>query len=128
MEYVYLVIALALAEFVVLGAMVGKARGKYGVRAPAVSGPDEFNRVFRVHQNTMEGLIVFVPGIWIFGTTIDPLVAAGLGLVGVIGRAIYAAGYIAAADKRAVGAVICQIVNMALVIGALFGSAQIVLD
>jgi glutathione S-transferase len=128
MEYVYLVIALALAEFVVLGAMVGKARGKYGVKAPAVSGPDGFNRIFRVHQNTMEGLVVFVPAIWIFGTTIDPMVAAGLGLIGVIGRAIYAAGYISAADKRAVGAIICQMVSMALVIGAVFGSAQIVLD
>ena len=124
MEYVYLVIALALAQFVVYGALVGRARGRYGVRAPAVSGPDEFNRVFRVHQNTMEGLVVFVPAIWIFGTYIDARIAAGLGLVGVIGRIIYAIGYISAAEKRAPGGIICQMVNMALVIGALFGVAQ----
>lgn len=121
MEYVYLVIVLALIEYMVLGGMVGHARGKYGVKAPACTGPEAFERAFRVHMNTLEGLIVFLPGLWLFGTFVSPIWAAGLGLVGIVGRALYARGYRLAAEKRAPGALICGVVNMVLLIGSLVG-------
>ena len=121
MELVYLVIVLALVEYVVFGALVGRARGQYGIRAPAVTGHDVFERIFRVQQNTLEGLVIFVPAIWFFAVYINANVAAGLGVVGIIGRAIYARAYIAAPDSRGPGAAICGIVNMALLIGSLFG-------
>lgn len=121
MEFVYLVIVLALIEYMVLAGLVGRARRKYGVSAPAITGPDEFNRTFRAHQNTLEGLIVFLPAMWIFGMYVSPLVAAGLGLLGIVGRALYAKGYIDAAEKRGPGGSIIGLVNAILVLGGLIG-------
>ena len=72
MEIVAVVIALALLEFVVFGMLVGRARGRYGVNAPAMSGHEVFDRYFRVHYNTMEMLVIFVPSIWLFGLYVSP--------------------------------------------------------
>jgi hypothetical protein len=121
MEYVYLVIVLALVEYFVFGALVARARAKYGVKAPACVGPDAFNRTFRVHQNTLEWLVVFLPCIWLFGTLVSAATAAIIGGVGIAGRAVYAQGYIAAADKRASGMMVSGFANMALLIGSLVG-------
>jgi len=121
MEYVYLVIVLALIEYTVLGGLVGYMRGKHSIQAPATTGAPEFERAFRVHMNTLEGLVVFVPGLWFFGTFVSPLWAAGIGLVGIVGRAMYALGYLADAARRGTGAMICGVVNMVLLIGSLVG-------
>jgi glutathione S-transferase len=121
MAYLDLVILLALVEYIVITWLVARARGKYGVKAPAMHGEPTFDRTFRVQQNTLEGLIVFLPALWLFGQYNDPLWAAGIGAVGIVGRAIYAAGYIQAAEKRGAGAGVCGIVNVVLVIGALIG-------
>jgi hypothetical protein len=120
-ELVYLVIVLALLEYMVLGGLVGRARRKYGVSAPEITGPDVFNRTFRVHQNTLEGLIIFLPGMWIFGMYVSASVAAGLGLLGIVGRALYARGYIDAAEKRGPGVAIVGLVNTILMLGGLIG-------
>ena len=121
MAYVELVILLAIFEYMVLGTLVARARGKYGVRAPAITGHPVFDRTFRVQQNTLEGLVIFLPGLWLFGQYQNPLWAAGLGVAGIVGRALYAAGYIRGAEKRGPGAGICGIVNVVLVVGALIG-------
>jgi glutathione S-transferase len=120
-QHVALVILLALVEYMVLGMLVARARAKYGVKAPAISGPEGFDRTFRVQQNTLEGLVIFLPGLWLFGLYVSPTWSAGLGLLGIVGRALYAVGYIKAAEKREVGAGIVGIVNIVLVIGALIG-------
>ena len=64
-----LVTLLALLEYSILGAMVGRARQTYGVEAPATTGNPDFERYFRVHENTLEALIVFIPAFWIFSLT-----------------------------------------------------------
>lgn len=121
MEWVYIVIVLALIEYVVLGGLVGHARGKYGIKAPAVAGHASFERAFRVHQNTLEGLVVLLPALWICGMYLSPSVAAALGLVGIIGRAIYAKAYIGEPESRGSGAMICGLVNMILLLGGFVG-------
>ena len=121
MNYVVLVILLALVEYIVIVGLVGYARGKYGVAAPATTGHEAFERTFRVQQNTLEGLVVFLPGLWLFGEYLNPTWAVWLGIAGIVGRAIYAVGYIKAADKRGFGAGIVGMVNIALVVGALVG-------
>jgi glutathione S-transferase len=121
MELVYLTIVLALLEYVVMGALVGRARGKYGVHAPAMTGHPAFERANRVHVNTLENLIIFIPALWIFATYVSASWAAGLGFVFVAARAIYAVGYLKAAEKRGIGAGITGIVNVVLVVGALVG-------
>lgn len=121
MELVALVILLAVVEYIVLVGLVGYARGKYGIRAPATTGHEAFERTFRVQQNTLEGLVVFLPGLWFFGQYLNPTWAVWLGIVGIVARAIYAAGYMKAAEKRGFGAGILGIVNITLVVGALVG-------
>ena len=89
MQLVALVILLALAEFVALAILVGRARGKYGVKAPATTGHEVFERWFRVHYNTMELLVVFVPSVWLFGLYVSPQIGAALGAVYLVGRVMY---------------------------------------
>jgi len=121
MELVYATILLALVEYIVMGALVGRARAKYGVHAPAMTGHPDFERTNRVHVNTLENLIIFVPAVWIFATYTSEFYAAILGGLFVIGRALYAVGYLQAAEKRSVGASLTGIVVIILVVGGLIG-------
>jgi glutathione S-transferase len=127
MELVYLTILLALAEYTGMAALVGRARAKHGVKAPATTGHPEFERTNRVHINTLESLIVFIPAVLLFARYVDPRWAAGLGFLFVIGRAVYAVGYLQAAEKRGLGAGISGFTNMALLLGALFGVVRTLL-
>ena len=72
---------------------VGKARGKYEVKAPKHDGPDDFLRVLRVYENTLEMLMLFLPALWIFALTISDMWAAIIGIFFPIGRMVYARGY-----------------------------------
>jgi glutathione S-transferase len=121
MHLVAFMIMLALLEYTVLGLMVGNARARYKVPAPATTGNPAFERHFRVHQNTMEQLVIFVPAIFIFATYVHMLAAAALGFVFVVARAIYAMGYIKDPERRAGGAVVTFVVNTILVLGGLIG-------
>ena len=86
MEYVAIVLALVLLEYSFFAMMVGKARGTYNVNGPAVTGHEIFERYYRVQQNTLEQLVIFVPGIFLFAVYVHALTAAGLGVVFFIGR------------------------------------------
>jgi uncharacterized membrane protein YecN with MAPEG domain len=119
MELVYVVILLALVEYIVFTGLVGRARVRYRVLAPATTGDPAFERAYRVHQNTLENLIIFVPAIWIFAMYASALWAAVLGVVFIVGRAIYAIGYLKAAEKRGPGAGITGLTNVVLVAGSL---------
>ena len=123
MELVYLTILLALLEYMLMGAL-GRARGKYGIRAPAMTGHPDFERANRVHVNTLENLIIFIPAVWLFARYVSVPWAAGLGFLFVAARAAYAVGYLRAADKRGIGAGITGVVETVLVVGAVVGVAQ----
>ena len=127
MALVHLTIALALLEFLVFGWAVGRARDKYQVKAPATSGNPVFERYYRVHMNTLEQLIVFIPSVLIFARYINVYVAAGLGALFIIGRAVYFRGYVAAPEKRHVGFTLSAIPNVALLLGAIFGAIRALL-
>jgi glutathione S-transferase len=124
MELVYVTIALALLEYVAMGALVGRARARYGIHAPAMTGHPEFERTNRVHVNTLENLIIFIPAVWIFATYVSVRWAAVLGFVFVAARVIYAVGYLKAAEKRSIGAGITGVVDIVLVVGGLIGLVQ----
>jgi uncharacterized MAPEG superfamily protein len=124
MAYVAVVILLALLQYVVFGALVGRARGRYGVKAPAVTGHEIFERYFRAHYNTLELLVAFVPAIWLFGTYVSPSWAAGLGLVYLVGRVLYLRGYVADPAKREIGFGLSVLPIIVLIVGALWGAAQ----
>jgi glutathione S-transferase len=118
------VIALALIEYLVIGTLVGRARGTFNVPAPATTGHPTFERMFRAHQNTAEQLIIFVPSMWIFGSLVSQPVAAALGLVFVVGRALYFRGYTAEASKRGVGFLIGALAQITLLLGSLIGAGM----
>ncbi len=122
MELVVIVIMLALVEYIVLGARVGFARGRTGLQAPAVTGNDEFERHFRVHYNTIEQLILFIPGIWFFAQYVHILGAVALGLVFIAGRAIFAVSYVKDPATRGVGMMLTVFPSYILVLGALGGA------
>ena len=121
------VIALALLEYFVFGTLVGQARGKYNVPAPATSGHPVFDRTFRVHQNTLEQLIIFVPSMMMFSSFVSAPIAAILGLAFVIGRALYFRGYVADAAKRGTGFLIGALAQIALLLGSLIGAGMLAL-
>jgi len=116
-----LVTLLALLEYLILGVMVGRARQRYGVEAPATTGNPDFERYFRVHVNTLEALMVFVPAVWIFSLTVNYHFGVALGLLFVVARIIYASGYLSAAAKRVPGAIATGVINVILVLGSLIG-------
>jgi uncharacterized membrane protein YecN with MAPEG domain len=124
MAYVDIVTALALLQFVVFGFKVGKARARYGVKAPAVTGNDTFERYFRVQQNTLEQLIVFLPGLYLFSHYFKPQVAAVLGAIYLIGREIYAFTYVKDPAKRDIGFGLTFLPTVILVVGGLFGAVR----
>jgi uncharacterized membrane protein YecN with MAPEG domain len=126
MDFVAIVILLALVEYAVFGGLVGWARGKYGVDAPAVSGHPVFERYFRVHQNTLEQLVMFVPATWLFGTYVNATWAALLGLVFVVGRVLYLVGYVKDPAKREVGFGLSSLSVVVLLLGALWGVGRAV--
>ena len=72
---------------------VGAARGRHGVAAPAMTGHPEFERLVRVQANTIEGLVVYLPCLWLFSAYVDARLGAGLGVVWIVGRLIYARAY-----------------------------------
>lgn len=106
MEYVAIVTVLALSQFVWFGLQVGAARRRHQVPAPTMSGHPEFERRFRVHMNTLEQLVVFLPALWMFAVRVNPVWAAGLGVVYLVGRFIYRAAYLKDPASRHNGFVI----------------------
>ncbi|MCS5635735.1 MAG: MAPEG family protein [Myxococcota bacterium] len=124
MDLVYLVIGLALIEYFGFGMLAGQARGKHGVEAPAVIGHPDFERRFRVQQNTLEQLVIFIPSILIFSQYWSPLIAAAMGIVFVLGRLVYYRGYVADPSKRGTGFLIGMLAQTVLLLGALIGAGS----
>ena len=119
MELVALVILLAILEYQFFSFKVGMARQKYDVKAPATSGHEIFDRYYRVHINTLEQLIVFIPAILVFAYFAVPVYAAGLGAFFLVGRIIYYVSYVNDPEKRTLGFVVGWIPTVLLVLADL---------
>src|SRR3989440_3514337 len=122
MPFVHLVIALDLCGFFLSGVAVARERARYNIPAPATSGNEVFERYFRVEMNTLEQLVIFVPSVLLFARYVNAYVAAALGVVFLIGRALYFQGYVRSAAGRHIGFILTAIPNLALLIGALIGA------
>ena len=119
MEYVAIVSVLLLLQVFWFAFQVGQARVRHGVKAPAMSGPPEFERANRAHQNTVEQLIVFLPAMWMFAYFGNPFVAAGCGAVFLVGRQIYRTSYVKDPSQRSAGFGIGALATGGVVIGPL---------
>jgi len=122
MLYLDVVIGLAALQFLYFGAKVGQARGRYGIKAPAVSGHEVFERHFRVQQNSLELLLLFYPGLYLFGSHISPVWAAAIGVVYLVSRQIYAVTYVKDPSSREAGFVISLLASVVLLLGGLGGT------
>ena len=118
-HFTALVTLLAVAFYFVTSTLVSRARSKFGVKLPAISGNPDFERVFRAQMNTLEWLPIFLPSLWLFAIYISDGIAAAIGLVWIIGRIVYVVGYAKAVPQRSPGFAIQSLAAIALWIGAI---------
>lgn len=116
-----LVTCLAILVYFYSTILVSRARGKFGVKLPAISGNPDFERVFRAQMNTLEWLPIFLPALWLFAIYIGDGIAALLGAIWVVGRILYILGYAQAVAKRGPGFAIQAVATIALWVGS-FGA------
>ena len=119
--YSTLVTAIALCMYIAFAFNVGKAREKFGVKAPATTGNEQFERFYRVQMNTLEQLAVFLPALGLFAINVRDGYAALLGSVWVVGRLIYARDYYADPAKRGKGFMISFLSAIILLLGSVIG-------
>src|ERR1700722_15278947 len=88
-----IVTLLAVIFYLFLATRVAVARGKFDVKLPATTGNPDFERIFRVHTNTLEWMPTFLASLWLCSIYLNDIGAAALGLVWIGGRVLYYAGY-----------------------------------
>lgn len=116
---VAIVTLLALLLYFIMGLQVGTGRAKYGVEAPATTGHPDFERLFRIHANTLEWLPLFLTSMWLFAIYWDDRFAAVVGVIWIVGRILYMTGYAKAAASRSLGFGIQALATGTLLFGAL---------
>jgi len=127
METVHIIAVLALLQYFYFGARVGKARGQYGIKAPAISGHEVFERHYRVHQNTLEVLALFLPALYLFAHTVSATWATALGGVYLLGRIIYARSYLREPSSRGPGFGLSVLPALVLLLGTLVAAIMALL-
>ena len=118
-HFTALATCLAVMVYFASSILVSKARVKFDVKLPAISGNPDFERVFRAQMNTLEWLPIFLPSLWLFAIYIGDAGAAALGAIWVVGRILYVLGYAKAVAKRGPGFAIQTLATVALWLGAL---------
>lgn len=118
---------LALLLYFILWNVVGQARGRYGIKAPAVTGHENFERAYRVQMNTVEQMVFFLPALWLCAVLLSDIGAAVGGLIWVISRAVYAVSYLNDPAKRGPGLMVSLVAQVALWLGAAAGLARMMI-
>jgi uncharacterized membrane protein YecN with MAPEG domain len=116
---VAIVTLLALLVYFWMSFRTGAARKVSGISAPAMTGDPILERTVRVHYNTLEWLPIFLVSMWLFAIYWNDLVAAALGVVWIVGRILYALGYVRDPAKRELGFMIQTLACAVLLFGAL---------
>ena len=118
-HFTALVTVLACLAYFYASVLVGRARTKYGIKAPATTGDPGFERVFRAHMNMLEWMPIFLPALWLFAIYVSDAIAALLGLAWIAGRMMYMSAYALAPEKRRPGFAVQTLAAFALLIGSL---------
>jgi glutathione S-transferase len=120
-RYTAIVTLLTLAFYFYLATRVAVARGKFKVELPATTGNADFERIFRVHMNTLEWMPTFLVPLWLCAFYLNDAAAAVLGLIWVGGRILYFIGYRKAVEKRLPGFLVQVTACGLLFLGAIAG-------
>ena len=126
-HFTALVTLLSLMFYFYTSVGVARARAKYGIKAPAIAGNPDFERAYRVQMNTLEWMPIFLPAIWLASIYVSDIWAALVGVVWIVGRALYLHGYTQAAEKRELGFSTQAIATGVLWLSALIGVVQAIL-
>ena len=126
-HFTAIVTGLAIAAYFLTLVQVSRARVAFGIKAPATTGHPDFERVFRVQMNTLEWMPIFLPAIWLASIYVSDIWAALVGVVWIVGRALYLHGYTQAAEKRELGFSTQAIATGVLWLSALIGVVQAIL-
>jgi uncharacterized membrane protein YecN with MAPEG domain len=124
MAWVDLVAVLALGQLFFFSVLVGQARGRYKVAAPAVTGHEMFERAYRVQMNTLELLVVFLPALYVSAKYWAPGWVAAAGAVYVLGRFIYWRAYVAKPASRTLGFALSAGPMAGLLVAAFIGAVR----
>lgn len=124
MHLLNLAIALVLIQQLVFGVLVGRARGLYGVKAPATSGHELFDRHYRVQMNTLELIVLLVPAAYLAARWLPEAWVAGLVGVYLVGRVLYAVGYVRDPKARGPGFLLSMLPIMALLVAAVIAAVR----
>ena len=119
MAWVYVIVCLAVIFYIATAWNVGRMRHRHGIRPPACIGHPEFERAFRVQQNTLEQLAPFLPMVYFFGQLVSPIGAALLGAVWIASRILSMQSYMRDPDRRGPGMVLTLLVLVVLTLGVL---------
>lgn len=119
MAWVEIVTVAALLQYIAFSVSVSLARIRHGVHAPAITGHPVFERHFRVHQNTLEQLVAFLPALWLFALRVDPEWAAGMGFLYLGGRLLYFFSYTRDPKTRSLGFAMSAMPTMVMLVWAL---------
>ena len=122
--WVVLVTLASLLFYFFTSLQVGRGRSVHGVDAPAMTGHPVFERLVRVQANTLEWLVIYLPCLWLFALYWDARIAAGLGVVWIAGRVIYAQAYAREPGTRTLGFLVQGLATLVLMIGALVGAVR----
>ena len=121
MEYSIAIILIALLQFIFFTGRTGFSRSKYDVKAPKTTGNERWERIYRIQQNTMEQLVIFIPATVIFSLYVSEIWVLLPGILFVVGRHIYSRLYLESPENRGPGMVLSFFTNIALVISGLIG-------
>jgi uncharacterized membrane protein YecN with MAPEG domain len=116
---VAIVTLVALLVYVWMSLRVAGARKACGIHAPQMTGDAALERHIRVQANTLEWLPIFIVSLWLFALYWNDRVAAVVGVIWILGRVIYALGYVADPKKREIGFMIQALASAVLLFGAL---------
>lgn len=122
MNFIHMIALCAILQYLFFGIQVGRARAKYGIQAPAMAGNEQFERAVRVHANTLEQLVVFLPALVIASSYWQNGITVIIGLVYLIGRFIYWRAYMAEPSTRATGFLLTIIPSGILILMGIIGA------
>jgi glutathione S-transferase len=119
MNYVDVIAMLAVLQYLVFTSLVGKARGKYGIKAPAITGSEAFERVYRVQMNTLELLVALLPATYVAARYWPAEFVAALGAVYLVGRVVYWRAYVTNPQGRGLGFMLSLVPILTLALAGL---------